>query len=137
MENYVDQKVKSQVQKFIKSAFKIVFMAILIIAFILLFGYAFMWLWNWLMPEIFGLTTLTYWQAIGLLVMAKLLFGGFEGHGMGKRGGELKNRDRSKNRWACKNDFSKWKYYDTFWEDEGEKAYIDYVAHKKRDKNNP
>jgi hypothetical protein len=31
-------------------------------------------LWNWLMPEIFGLTTLTYWKAGGLLLLTSILF---------------------------------------------------------------
>lgn len=34
-----------------------------------------MLLWNWLMPEIFGLTEITFWQAMGLLLLAKLIFG--------------------------------------------------------------
>ena len=31
-------------------------------------------LWNWLMPEIFGLTTLTFWQALGVVTLANCLF---------------------------------------------------------------
>ena len=43
-------------------------------------------LWNALMPSIFGLHTIGYWQALGLLVLSKLLFGGFRpGHGGGQR----------------------------------------------------
>lgn len=38
-------------------------------------GFVFMLLWNWLMPEIFGLTEITWHQAIGLLVLCKILFG--------------------------------------------------------------
>lgn len=34
-------------------------------------------LWNVLMPGLFGLHTLTFWQALGLLLLSKLLFGGF------------------------------------------------------------
>ena len=34
-------------------------------------------LWNWLMPAMFGLQTVTFWQALGLLVLSKILFGGF------------------------------------------------------------
>lgn len=34
-----------------------------------------MQLWNWLMPEIFGLTTINFWQAAGLMLMTKILFG--------------------------------------------------------------
>lgn len=41
-----------------------------------------MWLWNWLMPAVFGLPALTFWQAVGLLVLCRLLVGnvGFGGH---------------------------------------------------------
>jgi hypothetical protein len=41
---------------------------------------AVMLLWNWLIPEIFGLTAINFWQASGLLVLGRILFGGF-GHG--------------------------------------------------------
>jgi len=34
-------------------------------------------LWNWLMPAIFGLATITYFQALGLLVLSKIIFFGF------------------------------------------------------------
>ena len=40
-----------------------------------LFGWLFMLLWNWLMPAVFSFGVVTYWQALGILVMAKLLFG--------------------------------------------------------------
>ena len=33
-----------------------------------------MWLWNWLMPRIFMLTTISYWQALGLQTLCNLLF---------------------------------------------------------------
>jgi hypothetical protein len=42
-------------------------------------------LWNGLMPAIFGLHTITYWQALGLMVLSWILFGGLRGHG--SRGG--------------------------------------------------
>ncbi|MGC2662079.1 MAG: hypothetical protein WA324_29300 [Bryobacteraceae bacterium] len=38
-----------------------------------------MGLWNWLVPSVFGLHTITFWQALGLLILSKLLFGGFRG----------------------------------------------------------
>jgi Ca2+/H+ antiporter, TMEM165/GDT1 family len=38
-----------------------------------------MGLWNWLMPAIFGLKVITFWQALGLLFLSKLLFTGFRG----------------------------------------------------------
>jgi hypothetical protein len=36
-------------------------------------------LWNWLMPEVFGLHLITFGQALGLLVLSKILFSGFRG----------------------------------------------------------
>jgi hypothetical protein len=44
-----------------------------------------MLLWNWLMPEIFGLIPITYWQAGGLLLLSKLLFTGFNFNKRGKK----------------------------------------------------
>ena len=44
------------------------------------FGWIVMLLWNWLMPTIFGLTTITFWQAWGLVVLAHLLFKAGHGH---------------------------------------------------------
>ena len=40
------------------------------------FGKAVHELWNWLMPGIFGLPAITFWQAVGLLALSWLLFGG-------------------------------------------------------------
>lgn len=43
------------------------------------FSFAVMWLWNWLMPVLFGLHVITFWQALGILVLSKILFSGFRG----------------------------------------------------------
>jgi hypothetical protein len=34
------------------------------------------YLWNWLLPPLFGFRTITFWQALGLLVLCRILFGG-------------------------------------------------------------
>lgn len=47
--------------------------------FVLLFGWVTMWLWNWLVPTLFNGPVLTFWQALGLLVLSKILLGGFGG----------------------------------------------------------
>lgn len=93
----------------------------------ILFGFVIMWLWNWLMPEIFGLTTLTYWQAVGLFILLKFLVGG-----CGSGGGDCKSQKSSKHsKSSCekdsKKDFFKWKHYDKFWKEEGDQAYKEYV----------
>ena len=52
------------------------------------FGQAVLQLWNWLMPELFGLRPLRFWQAVGLMALSWILFGGLRGFGMitGPRG---------------------------------------------------
>jgi hypothetical protein len=62
----------------------------------LVFGFVTRELWNWLMPSIFGLHTITFWQAIGLFLLSKLIFGGFHGH---RGGGRNHWKERMKERW--------------------------------------
>jgi hypothetical protein len=39
------------------------------------FGFVVMSLWNWLGPAVFGARTITFWQALGILILSKILFG--------------------------------------------------------------
>ena len=56
-------------------------------------GFIVMGLWNWLLPPLFGWRVITYWQALGLFILSKLLFGGLRGgHGHGFRRRELRER---------------------------------------------
>jgi hypothetical protein len=59
------------------------------------FGYVVMSLWNWLIPAVTGWHAVTFGQALGLLVLSRILFGGFRGH----RGG-WHWRHRMKDQWA-------------------------------------
>lgn len=34
-------------------------------------------LWNWLLPPLFGISQISFWQALGILVLCRILFGGF------------------------------------------------------------
>ena len=47
--------------------------------FLVVLGFVVMSLWNWLAPAMFGGHTITFWQALGLLVLTRILFGGFRG----------------------------------------------------------
>ena len=53
--------------------------------FIAVFSFFVMSLWNWLMPALFGWRLISYWQALGILILSKILFGGFRG-GPGRHG---------------------------------------------------
>ncbi len=54
---------------------KVVLIAICIAAVIGVAGVVVMSLWNWLIPALFGGPTLHFWQAIGLLVLTRILVG--------------------------------------------------------------
>src|SRR6201993_3617352 len=51
------------------------------VAFAVIGGEVVMHLWNWLLPPLFGWRTLGFWQALGLLALCRILFGGLGGHG--------------------------------------------------------
>jgi hypothetical protein len=55
------------------------FIPLIALAFIA-FGFITMHLWNWLMPVIFHLPEITFGQTIGLMVLSRLILGGFGGH---------------------------------------------------------
>jgi len=80
-----------------------IFLGILMaIGFILLgflFGWVVMLLWNWLMPEIFGLGEVSYWQAWGLFILSSILFKGFPSGNSGeseKRGDRRRRKELKK-----------------------------------------
>ena len=52
--------------------------------FIAIGGEVVMRLWNWLLPTLFGWRPITFWQALGLLALCRILFGGFGWHGSGR-----------------------------------------------------
>lgn len=58
--------------------------------FVVLAGYITMRLWNWLLPDLFNLPAISIWQALGLLVLSRILFGGW-GRG-GRSGGWARHR---------------------------------------------
>ena len=63
-------------------ALKVLKIAAIVVAASVLFGFAVMGLWNWLAPALFGGHRIDYWQALGLFLLSKILFGGFYGrHG--------------------------------------------------------
>ena len=102
--------------------------------FAFVFGYFVMLLWNWLMPEIFGLITITFWQAAGIVLLARLIFGGFK-HGHDHSGRKTDHKKTFFDHWKDKkcsdHNVSQWKYFDNYWWDEGEQSYQNYVERKK------
>ncbi len=78
-----------------RSKFKIRFLfPLFFIAAVLLFGAIVMGLWNAILPAVIGVKAITFIQALGILLLSKILFGGF-GHRGGWRGGR-------QNQWRAK-----------------------------------
>jgi hypothetical protein len=73
---------------------------ILLIVFVVAtaFGFIVMLLWNGLIPALFGGPVLSFWQAVGLLVLSRILFFGGPG-GRFRRGGHGPWRRHFRERW--------------------------------------
>ena len=96
---------------------KLILIAPFAIAAIALFiafgGWVVMSLWNWLLPGLFGWHLITFWQALAMLVLCRILFGGVSGRGWhGRRwrkgerwGGSMTPEERQKFRDAVR---AKW-----------------------------
>ena len=69
-----------------KSRIKCIAIVPLVAVGVAVLGWAVMTLWNWVVPALFvGARLIDFWHALGLLVLSRILFGGFRGHGGGWR----------------------------------------------------
>ena len=81
--------------------------------FVLIGGEVVMHLWNWLLPPLFGWRALGFWQALGLLALCRILFGGLGHHGgpggrgrwEGRCGKRMSPEEREKFRQAMREGF--------------------------------
>ena len=77
---------------------KWIFLAPLVILGFLLFvalgGEVVLQLWNWLLPPLFGWRQITFWQALGMLALCRILFGGLGLHGSGRSRRTREERER-------------------------------------------
>jgi hypothetical protein len=108
------------------------------VLFALLFGLVVKALWNWLMPGLFGLGVITFWQAFGIVLLAKILFGG---HGHARREHdryfERRFRDKFKRSGGAgeisaedgpvPGDGRQWRHFRRFWQEEGREAFEAYL----------
>jgi hypothetical protein len=82
---------------------RLIFIAPLAILGMLLFvfvgGEAVKYLWNWLAPALFGWSPITFWQALGLLVLCRILFGGTGWKGSSRSEARSRIKERMAERW--------------------------------------
>ncbi|HEY4147454.1 MAG TPA: hypothetical protein VGM41_00930 [Chitinophagaceae bacterium] len=76
---------------------KIVMGIVFGIAAVVLFGFIVMNLWNAILPAVIHVSAITFWQAIGILLLSKILFGGFRGGWGGGRRAQWK--EKMQNKW--------------------------------------
>ncbi len=84
--------------------FRVLAMIIIVASIIALVAFVVMLLWNWLIPSIFaGGPMITYWQALGLMVLSKILFGGFKPPHPHPFMGDKKEywKQKFRERWSC------------------------------------
>ncbi len=58
---------------------------------LLAFGSIVMLLWNAILPAVIHVSPINFWQALGILILSKILFGGFKGGWGGRRGYQWKD----------------------------------------------
>jgi hypothetical protein len=111
-----------------ESIFQSLFLAVI-------FGLFVMLLWNALLPDLFKFQEINYLQAVGLVVLARLIFGGIAfryDHKRSKRShknlGKLIGLEKI-------SDMTDWKYYDRYWDEEGKQNFEEYKR-KIKDKKN-
>ena len=76
-----------------KSRKRFIFFPLVAIAFVALAGWVVMQLWNFIIPAVIpSVNPLNYWQAVGLLVLCRLLFGGFKGGGGWRSRSQMKGQ---------------------------------------------
>jgi hypothetical protein len=104
------------------------------VVFAVIFAFVFalfvQFIWNSVMPELFGLKTITFWQGFGIIILAKLLFGGF-----GRHSHDRWNADRSDSPWDHRKEdkyppgrHSKdWKEYRQYWKEKGKASFESYM----------
>jgi|LSQX01.1.fsa_nt_gb hypothetical protein len=71
-----NQNYNSHKKETVKSVLKVIGMVLLVVIIGGAAGFVIKSIWNWLMPSIFNLGRITYWQGIGLFALIRILFGG-------------------------------------------------------------
>jgi hypothetical protein len=76
------------------------FFPLIFIGFFFLTGYIVMFLWNAILPEVTSAHPVSYWQAMGLLVLCRILFGGFRTPGSRHFGKNRRTTDYWRKKWG-------------------------------------
>jgi hypothetical protein len=103
-------------------------------AFAIVFAFLVKLIWNSLLPALFDWKQITFWQAFGIIILAKLLFGGFGSH----RPARWRSDGRYMPPWHRRTDKPEadsppsryhpdWKTYTQYWQKEGKASFEAYM----------
>ncbi|SRR6056297_1773501 len=116
------KKIKNKIKKSPKNLPIIIPVLIVVIPLLLIgVSWIFQLLWNWLMPEIFGLIEITIWQAAGILLFGRFIFGSF----LGEKSSSTKKEVSFK---VNNEKFFNW------WKEEGADFYKQYKSKNNKEK---
>ena len=111
------------------------------VLFAFVFGLVVQYLWNFIMPDLFGLKAITYWQAFALVILAKIFFGALGSHAGGHHFNghpKLKKYGYPGGEYHHLDDYiENARYYKDFWKEEGKNAFDEYVKKVKADGEKP
>lgn len=139
-----NKKNLSGAEKFVHIVVWVIVGILAAAVFATIFAFIVQWLWNSLMPDIFGLGTINYWQALGIIVLSRLLFGGINSHDRDEKKkssrdnhhddccGELEQMFSDHHGVEAKNED-----YHRYWEDEGKKAFQEWLRKKENNETPP
>lgn len=90
-----------QYRKRVPDGVKFIFVILFILAVLFLIGHVIVFLWNEILVDVTGVKPIHFWQAVGLFVLSRILFGGFR---MNRGGFKKRMRGRWKERWSRMSD---------------------------------
>ena len=103
-------------------------------AFAIVFAILVKFIWNSMMPAVFDFKEITFWQAFGIIILAKLLFGSFGSrhHDRWKKEGLYtphwrRSQGVSDADVPPSRHHRDWKVYTQYWQEEGKAAFKDYM----------
>jgi hypothetical protein len=111
----------------------IIFGLVSAVIFGLLFGYFVELLWNWLMPPIFQLGPINYWQGFGIIILARLIFGSFGHDHYGRHDHYQYWRRHSE--YDCNRLYHR-ESYERWWHEAGKDAFEEYIAKHEHNEEN-
>lgn len=154
-QNQYNKKAKRFTGNLHRIVFWVIMGVVIAVVFAFVFGIAVKFLWAATLSSIFGIKEITYWQAVGIVILARLIFGGFgyrsknSNNNFGRHDKKFRQKNQS---WKKIHDHfhgfsddeettsedlilpeNEQKHYKDFWKREGKKAFENYLSKREND----